>query len=335
MPKNPLTKRIAAIDIGTITTRLLIADVSVSVSGCTSVEEVHRAMYITHLGRGVSAEGMLSDEGIAAVLSVLEEYVQTCESHCVDTVRCVATSAMRDARNADVLIHGAAKLGISVEVIGGAEEAQLAFVGATYDSTGAGDSADRVLVVDVGGGSTELILGQIGGIVDSSSAEIVQLDSLQLGSRRLTDAFIDTDPPSTEEVQAVREHARKLCTQYLSGYQHLDRVIAVAGTATTLAAVLGKVEPYDPEMIQGYKVTQADMDRLLKMFTKMTLSERQNITGLDPKRADVIIAGTIILQAVLNALDSDHFFTSDKDLLYGIVLGNMPIEGQKILSGSY
>ncbi|MCL2438843.1 MAG: hypothetical protein FWC99_07225 [Coriobacteriia bacterium] len=315
MPSNFPVKRIAAIDIGTITTRLLIADASRDIS----VNEVYRAVQITQLGKSASIEGALPHAGITSVLTVLAEYVQTCKSYHVETLRCVATSAVRDAQNADVLVDGAAKLGIAVEVIGGAEEAQLALAGATYDADGS------VLVVDVGGGSTEFILGHSGcpGSGNSSSsdnAEILQMDSLQLGSRRLTDAFISTDPPTAKELQAAREHAQMLCVQYLKAYGQAEKIIAVAGTATTLAAILGKVEPYNPEIIQGYEVTRTDVDRLLKMFVGMNTKERQSITGLDPKRADVIIAGTLILQSVLNVLDCKQFFTSDKDLLYGIAL---------------
>ena len=302
--------RIAAIDIGTVTTRLLIASRELS---SATVVELYREIDITQLGQGVSSTGMLPEQGITAVLFALEKYVRAIERFQVEKVYCVATSALRDAGNAKELVDAAESLGISIEVISGEEEARLAFCGASY-----GLDASEILLLDIGGGSTELVLGSIDG---DGRAEVKQLTSLQLGSRRLTDLFMNSDPPSADEIEAARAHVREMLLREIKGYQgEFDQLVAVAGTATTLVAVLGEVDPYDPAKVQGCTVNLGDVDALLSLFLSKTLEARRQIVGLEPKRADVIIAGTLILEAALDILDCQQFTVSDRDLLYGIVL---------------
>ena len=326
----------AAIDIGTVTTRLLIADVSCSqeaaFKGRTSeaqkqIREVCREINITHLGRhlgwGASEDKLLSTEGMTAVLDVLKEYVQIIKQYQVKSVRCVATSAVRDAENSKELIDAARALGINIEVISGEEEAQLAFMGACYET-----ASPATLLIDPGGGSTEFVLGSAGdagrgsgSAVEGGRVEIQELESLQVGSRRLTDLFIKSDPPSKDELEDIRKHVRELFLHKLERYRdRFEQIVAVAGTATTLAAALGKVDPYDPNKIQGTVVRRDDLDTLLYLFVSKTLEERKQIVGLEPKRADVIVAGTLILEAALDVLDCRQFKVSDRDILYGIVL---------------
>jgi exopolyphosphatase/guanosine-5'-triphosphate,3'-diphosphate pyrophosphatase len=347
-----LNKRIAAIDIGTVTTRLLIVDVYGRVDAISAtdnrptigantsadnssridsftaptIQEIHRAMHITHLGQGMSLganDGFddskpLSSAGMDAVLTVLAEYVQVCQRLGVDYLRCVATSAVRDASNAPQFIEAAAAIGVKVEIISGAEEAQLSFAGATYDCS---QSASTVMVVDIGGGSTEFVLGKTTCTAAGRSTKIFQLDSVQMGARRMTDMFITDNPPSTHELDAMRSYLQQVCAGYIDSYKgRFDRLIAVAGTATSLAAVLGAVNPYDGKRIQGYKVSQRDLGRLLQSFEGQSLEQLQQVVGLDPKRAEVIVAGTIIMQTVLDALGCDHYLASDRDLLYGVIL---------------
>ncbi|MCL2437782.1 MAG: hypothetical protein FWE48_00710 [Coriobacteriia bacterium] len=330
--------RIAAVDIGTMSTRLMVVDVIAGQDGAIStIREIYRDLRITQLGLGMTVNGQLSSKGIASVLEALEEYLQLLEHFQVDDTLCVATSAIRDAKNAEKLLDGAARRGIDVVVIPGEVEAQLAFLGATAgasdgiasaeSATNAGSRGHKggkgredkpTLVVDSGGGSTEFALGRLG---HTGRAEILALDSMQIGSRRLTDMFIDSDPPRSVEVKGIRSYLQKVCSFDLKKYVgQFDRIVAVAGTATTLAAVLGKIEPYSPEEIQGYKVTREDLEELLQLFVSRKLASRQKIIGLEPKRAGVIVAGTLILEAVLDALECEEFFVSDRDLLYGIIL---------------
>ena len=317
--------RIAAIDIGTVTTRLLVVDVFVRDDTKISMKEIYRDMRITHLGRGVNDCGQLSGEGMRAVLQVLSEYVQLLEHFQVDDLLCVATSAVRDAKNAEQFIADMAKIDVDIEVIPGQIEARLAFMGATYDEGDGGSACAKsaiadgtTLVVDIGGGSTELVLGRTGG---TSNAEILKLNSMQVGARRLTDMFLDNDPPRGAELKGARKYLEMFCGFDLKKYAgEFDRLVAVAGTATTLAAVAGKIDPYNPREIQGFKIRRTDVDLLLRLFLSKNLEQRQKICGLEPERAGVIVAGTLIMEAVMDALDCDEFFASDRDLLYGIIL---------------
>ena len=315
--------RVAAIDIGTVTTRLLIADVFVQDTARVLIEEVCRDLRITHLGRGIDASGQLSHEGMRAVFEALSEYDHLIKHFQVDDVLCVATSAVRDASNAEQLSAAAAKLGLEIEIIPGQIEAQLSFMGAIYDGAESSKQSSNLnsnlnLVVDIGGGSTELVLGRLDA---QGRAEIIKLDSLQVGSRRLTDMFIDSDPPHKVELKMLRNYLQKLCSFDLRKYVgEFDCLTATAGTATTLAAVMGKIDPYSPKEIQGYKVSRADLDELLQLFVSKKLEQRQKIRGLDPRRADVIVAGTLIMEGIMDALDCKEFFASDRDLLYGIIL---------------
>ncbi|MCL2606429.1 MAG: hypothetical protein FWD93_04030, partial [Coriobacteriia bacterium] len=281
------------------------------------LQEIYRDLRITQLGQDIPLTGQLSDKGIGAVLDALAEFVQVLRHFQVDEILCVATSAVRDAANANVLIEGATSLGIEVEVAPGKVEAQLAFLGATYGLTQ--KASDKpVLVIDVGGGSTELVLGRVR---PGGKTEILKVDSFQMGARRIADMFIDCDPPSAAEIKGIRSYLEQIASYELKQYVgQFGQVIAVAGTATTLAAVLNKVETYNSKEIQGKQVTREDMDALLQLFRSKPLEERQKITGLEPKRAGVIIAGMLVLESVMTALDCKQFFASDRDLLYGVLI---------------
>jgi len=315
------TIRIAAIDIGTETTRLLIADVTTNgehPANAPIITEVHRESHITQLGEGLSDTGVLSATGLQATLDRLEMFSLRLKVMEVRKSRCVATSAVRDASNAKDLIDGAARFSIHMEVIEGTEEAQLAFAGATYGSDAGSESEQVTLVVDPGGGSTEFVLGTV---CSGGAPEIQKAISLQVGSRRMTDLFLKSDPPTAEEIKACKAHIKEAFAEPLAEYKgKFDQLVAVAGTATTLAAILGKVAPFDPKRIQGYKVSSTDISDLLRQFTSANLEQRQQIIGLEPARASVIIAGTLILEVALETLGKDSYKASDRDLLYGIIL---------------
>ncbi|MCL2526156.1 MAG: hypothetical protein FWE46_03795 [Coriobacteriia bacterium] len=320
-------RRVAAIDIGSVTVRLLIADLESAdpdnVDSEADAEYVHgphvievcRLLEICELGRGLSETGKLCADGLAHTLNFLQAASIECACLQVEKITAVATSAVRDASNASCLIEGAAEYGITIDVISGLAEADLAFAGAS--SGGAKGPAD-ILVVDPGGGSTEFIAGQLD---SDGQAKRDEARSLQMGSRRLTDLFLHSDPPLDSEVEACRDYIAQLCQKELAGFERVfQQVIAVAGTATTLAAVDGKIDPYQPALVQDYQLSRGQVDALLQLFCSQTTQERTSIVGLEPKRAAVIIAGTLIVEGVMDFFGCESLSVSDRDLLYGIIL---------------
>lgn len=299
--------RIAAIDIGTVTTRLLIADV-----GEDTVSEVERSTDITHLGEGLSRTGMLSAEGMDRVAGVVTRYAERMRVMGVERYAAVATSASRDASNGDEFARLLARCGVDVAVIEGGHEADLAFSGAVWGLEGEG-----LLVVDCGGGSTELVLGASG----EDGVRIEAARSIDVGSRRMTELHLHSDPPTAAELEAAREWA----TAELRGYfDRLDvrprLMIALAGTATTLAAVRAGMVVYDSAAVHGSEIAGSDVADLLEQFATVPLEQRRLIPGLHPERAGVIIAGTLILETVLALAGLDRFVVSEHDILYGILL---------------
>ncbi len=301
------TVRIAAIDIGTVTTRLLIADV-----GPDGIEEIERSTDITHLGSGLAHTGRLSSEGMTRVADVVAGYAERLQALGVRHCNAVATSASRDADNGPEFIRMLADRGVEVSVIEGQTEAELSFSGAVWGRQGEG-----LLVVDCGGGSTELILGAAG----DAGPRIEAVRSVDVGSRRMTERFFHSDPPTTIEL----DEARRWAAAEFRGF--FDRspvrpqsMIALAGTATTLAAVLAGMTTYDSEAVHSSEVTGSDVAELLERFAGVDLEERRLIPGLHPERAGVIVAGTLILETVLALSGLDHFEVSEHDILYGILL---------------
>ncbi len=302
--------RFAAIDIGTVTCRLLIADV---IAG--SLFECKRAMKITNLGDGVDATGVLSDaalervvEAIRSFVALIDEYKD--ENHPDIPISAIATSAARDASNADMLVAKLSELGVHLAIIPGEREAALSFAGATYTYR---DQA--VAVIDVGGGSTEVICG-IGG------AEIVHRHSFQIGCRRITERYFYSDPPTHEELDRARLAIRAEMEPILNVFKtfNVDSVLAVAGTATTCVSVTKHMETYNPSLIDGERITREQLACLLKRMASVPTGERKKIVGLEPDRAPVIVAGLLILECVLALLDQSAFIASESDILQGLIM---------------
>ncbi|MCL2881884.1 MAG: Ppx/GppA family phosphatase [Coriobacteriia bacterium] len=299
----------AAIDIGTVTTRLLIAEVTDG-----RVTELLRRIEITHLGADLGMTGQLDAGGIERVAAACAQFRSLVDEQHVEACRCVATSAARDADNTDELAEKLARPNLQLEVISGEEEAQLSFAGATYGRCGKG-----LLVVDPGGGSTEFVLGDLPGQVQFSR-------SLQIGSQRMTDAMLGSDPPTRVELAYCSAVVRDLLTSALSElHGQVREMIAVAGTATTMVTVRDGIDPYDATRVQGACVTRSDLQALMRRFRLIPTSEREAIRGLEPQRASVIVAGTLILQEILDYLGLEQFCVSDTDLLYGILL-KLPVQ---------
>lgn len=304
--------RYAAIDIGTVTCRLLIADVDAQ-GGMT---ELHRDHVICNLGVGVDKTGHLAPEAIERVSVAVERFATALEDMQVPggiPVRTCATSASRDADNADDFKGRLAAFGIVPEVIPGEEEAALSFAGATSAFPG-----ETTTVADVGGGSTEIIAG-------SAGSAPVHARSLDVGCRRLTERFFTQDPPTAEQCASARAWVAEEFAPYLSvlraeGFLN-GRLIAVAGTATSIISMREQMKVYDSSRVHGSVATCADIDALIDRIAPMTLSERQAIVGLDPDRAPVILAGLLIERQLLESAGLDSFTASERDILHGIILG--------------
>ena len=300
--------RVAAIDIGSVTTRLMIAEVSQGV-----VRELYRELAITDLGKGLAATGKLDREGIERVFEAVQRFTVSIAKHDVEVCACVATSATRDASNSDRLVARLQSCGIDIRIIDGNQEAALSFAGATY---GAPRGAN-VLVVDPGGGSTELTWGMVPTLGGSVSVDV--------GSRRLTDMFIHTDPPTQDELEGCRRYIEtSIQTRFhrQGGFPLTDTttIMAVAGTATTMATVMMGIDSYDPSNVHGFQVSREDISAILTRFCEVDEIGRAQIPGLEPKRAPMIIAGILIIEAIFEITGVTRLTISDHDLLYGIML---------------
>jgi exopolyphosphatase / guanosine-5'-triphosphate,3'-diphosphate pyrophosphatase len=295
--------RVAAIDLGTNTTRLLVADVDGD-----QIEEVVKRTRITRLGEGVDARRRLLPLPIARVRTCLTEYRQEVESLGAERTLLVATSAVRDAENGEAFLGEIEwSYGFTTRVLTGDEEAELTL-------RGVGETDGSTLVVDIGGGSTELI----------GAAERISLD---IGSVRLTERHLLSDPPTKEELKACAAAVRAALPDGLRP----ERAIGVAGTITSLAALDLELPEYDLDRVHGHRLTLDGVQRQLARLASMPLAERRQVPALDPDRAPVIVAGAVILREVLAHLGLEEIEASERDILHGAALEAAalpePVEG--------
>jgi exopolyphosphatase/guanosine-5'-triphosphate,3'-diphosphate pyrophosphatase len=306
-------RRIAAIDIGTVTTRLLIAD-----TDGIDVREVARRTLVTHLGEGLHATGALSAAGIERVASAVRGFAAEIARVGVDEVAAVATSAARDASNGATFIDAVTAAGVRPRIIPGPVEARLSFSGAAW-----GRAGDDILVADLGGGSTELILGSatIGPEGSAGRCRIELARSLDIGSRRVLDMFLHADPPTPSELDTAARWVREQMTPYFVEMpSHACELITLAGTGTTLSAVMQELKVYDPARVHGSRLSADDVRALLARLAAMDVASRRIVVGMDPARADVIVAGALILMAIIELAGVSGTTVSEHDILYGIVL---------------
>jgi exopolyphosphatase / guanosine-5'-triphosphate,3'-diphosphate pyrophosphatase len=298
--------RVAVVDIGTNSTRLLIAEVDRS-SG--DIEELLRHSEVTRLGAGVDSAGSLSEEAIARVLSALGQYRDAIVSHDCTANLAVLTSAVRDAANgASFASRVREDYGLDARVLSGEEEAQLTFLGAM---SGRPAPTEPTVVIDVGGGSTEFIVGR----GHAAGFHV----SLPAGVVRMSERHIHSDPPRPEDLQALALDAR---TTFLEGLPPDERApvkrgIAVAGTATSAAAIDQELDPYEPARVHGYPLLLATIELLLARLAEMTEAQRRAVVGLHPARAPTIVAGMILLGEALRAFELDEVEVSEHDILHG------------------
>ena len=299
--------RYAAIDIGTVTCRMLVADVDAA----GAIHEVDREYAITNLGGSEHAGGILRTVETVGGYCAVRDRLAEQGAPIVKTVA-VATSASRDAENSDEFVQRLAKLGVVLSVIPGSKEAGLSFSGASCDFPG-----QDLMVVDIGGGSTEMVVGRAG-------QAPAWAHSFDIGCRRVTEKFIRTDPPASDELDRAREWvsqqlARRLGEAGKAGITP-ERLVAVAGTATTVVAVRDQMRVYDSTKVHKALVTRQQLDRQYAELAAMPLEQRSQVVGLDPGRAPVIVAGLVIMQAVMDAVGVDGFTVSETDILHGIIL---------------
>ena len=301
-------RRFAFIDIGTNSILCLIAELKID----GSFDVLDDLAEITRLGQGVHQTGRISPEGQERSLKVLQRYLERCKRLTVEEIIAVGTSALRDARNsAEVRARFKEQLGLDVRVISGNEEAAYSFLAVQQ---GLPLNRRELLVVDVGGGSTEFIRGNAAGVVEAIS--------INVGSVWLTEQFLRSDPVQTEEcekmVVAIEKELTRLPNQWLKDNSILT-LVGIAGTFTTLSAVEKKLVCYTHGEVHGSRLTLTEVRRQVALFQGKTIAERKAIPGLEPKRADVILAGACLIERIMTLFHSERVIVSDHGVRYGLL----------------
>ncbi len=298
--------RVAAIDIGTNTTRLLIGD-----AGDGRIEVERRESRVTGLGRGVETSGQLATDAIGAVYDAIGDYVAAARDAGVERTAAIATSAVRDAANgAAFLAELRERFSLTARVLDGGEEALLTYRGATSEPRQPG----QVAVLDIGGGSTELIVGD--------GPEPAFHASLQVGVIRHSERHLHADPPATAELEALAEDVGSALEAELSQHPGLEpgHAIAVAGTPAMLAAMELGAEPFDARRVEGHVLQLGTIQQACSRLSALPLAERRGVPGIDPARAATIVAGVVILIKAMRALGLSEVEVSEHDILYGAAL---------------
>jgi exopolyphosphatase/guanosine-5'-triphosphate,3'-diphosphate pyrophosphatase len=291
--------RVAAVDLGTNSTRLLVADVDGD-----RLEEVARRLTITRLGEGVDQRRRLLPVPVARVRNCLADYRRELEELGAERTLAIATSAVRDAENGEAFLGEVEwSYGFTTQLLTGDEEAAMMIRGVTAGRP----PLDDVLVVDIGGGSTELVLARDGAVAFATS--------LDVGCVRITERFLGSDPPTPPELAAAGAYVRSLLPEL-----DVSRAIGVAGTVTTVATLdLGDAE-YDPARTHGHPVTLGSVEEQLERLAALTNEERLEVPGIEPGRAPVIVAGIVVLREVMTAYGLGEIEVSERDVLHGAAL---------------
>jgi len=298
------SRRVAVIDIGSNSTRLLVADVAGG-----RVTPIERRSTVTRLGRGVDLSGRLAAEAIEAACAAIDPYVATLEELGAETVDAIATSAVRDAANGGAFVAELReRFALSARVLDGEEEARLTYLGASSETA----PDVPTLVIDIGGGSTELIVGE--------GREIEFHTSLQAGVVRHTERHLTSDPPTPVELEELAADLRALIEAATLGAPRAEAGIAVAGTPTSLAAIELELEPYDPARVHGHVLELRSIQRMLSRLAATPLAPRMDIRGLHADRAPTIVAGVVTLVEAMRAFDLGRITVSEHDILYGAAI---------------
>jgi exopolyphosphatase/guanosine-5'-triphosphate,3'-diphosphate pyrophosphatase len=297
--------RVAAIDVGTNSTRLLVAEERED-----GFRPIERRMIITRLGQGVDQLRRLQPEALERTLATIADYAAACGEYGVERLRVTGTSAVRDARNRDQFFSGVERLtGAAPEMLSGEQEARLTFLGAASDL----DDDEPKIMVDIGGGSTELIVG---------TREPERLVSLDIGCVRMLEKHLQSDPPTEDELASMRA---EINTELQGARPVLEvpagaRLVGLAGTVTQLATLKAGVPVYDPDVTHHAVMSHGDVRMLARRLEALPYEKRRRIKGLEPGRVDVIVAGAEILLATMEVFDAAEVLVSEKDILDGLVI---------------
>ena len=320
---------LAAIDIGTVTARLALAQVE-------DGRVIRMAKYteIVNLGEGVDTTKRLLPEAIHRCVGCVSSYVDHARKEGAEAVVCTLTSAARDAENAPDLGMGLASLGLEPMIIPGEIEGALTFLGVSHDF-----GNHLILVADSGGGSTELVVGtlagrpatqgagqQLGGQqLEGQQLDINFVESVELGCRRLTERFnLSSDHPSAKDIDGAHQMAAQMMSEAIGRAQQQcaapELLVGVGGTATSLIAIRDHLDPYDPSKVHLNHISIDEVSEIEGLLASKTLKEREDITGLQAKRAPVMLAGTILLAELMKNSGFKHLVVSESDLLFGLVV---------------
>lgn len=302
--------RAAVIDLGSNSIRLLIKDVKHDF-----MVTVHRELETTRLGRGVVKNQELDKESMADTLSVLSDFISKANSMECEQIFAFGTSALREAKNSSYFIDRVRKLGLDVEILSGEEEALLSFKGAKAGL----DILGPALVVDIGGGSTELILGE---------KQILKSESLPVGAVRYTHKYFKSEPPITKDVEEASAVISQLTDDFSKTLNQIRQMyevtpVGVGGTLTTLSAMAQELKVYDREKIHGFVLQKNYVDSIYSKLLNLTLDEKRKLPGLMPQRADIITAGAFITKAIMETLNIHRFIISETDIMEGYLLAKI------------
>ncbi|WP_329134994.1 Ppx/GppA phosphatase family protein [Streptomyces sp. NBC_00670] len=306
--------RVAAVDCGTNSIRLLVADADPATGELTDLD---RRMTIVRLGQGVDRTGRLAPEALERTFAACREYAAVIEEHGAERVRFVATSASRDAENREEFVRGVVDiLGVEPEVITGDQEAEFSFTGATKELTGRTDLDRPYLVVDIGGGSTEFVVGD-----DSvRAARSVDIGCVRMTERHLLVDGAVTDPPTEEQIRAMRadiEAALDLAEETVP-LREARTLVGLAGSVTTVSAIAQELPEYDSSVIHHSRITRERVREITEHLLRSTHAERARIPSMHPGRVDVIGAGALVLLSIMERVDAQEVVVSEHDILDGI-----------------
>jgi ppx/gppA family phosphatase len=298
--------KVATVDIGTNSMRLLIADYENN-----KIFNRKKYVEVTRIGKGVDEKGMISGEAINLNSSVLEKFISLAKSKRCEKIRVIGTSALRDSKNSDEFIKKAyEKTGVNIEIISGEMEANLGFLGIKSIL----DEKKYTLTIDIGGGSTEFILGNRDG-------ELVFSKSENIGVVRLTERFLKLDIPSDIEIIEMDKYIETVIGDTIDVLKRYDigKFIGIGGTATSISSMIQKMEIYCSDKIHNSKIYYDELLEIYKNLKKMTLEEKKMIVGLQAKRADVIFTGVCIMKKIMSMLDIEYVTVSEYDNLEGMI----------------
>ena len=297
--------KIGTIDIGTNSMRLLIADYN---NG--KIENRKKYVNTTRIGQGVDKEGYISEEALQRNINALEEFANICKVEECQAIYCMGTSALRDSKNGNIFVDRAKqKTNMNVEIISGNEESNLGFMGVLEGL----DTDEQILVIDIGGGSTEFIVGDIEGIKFAKSENV--------GALRMTEKFLAKDPIDTNEFSNMSKFIYseiKDTIDYIKSKQ-IKKIVGIGGTITSLSAMNQELEVYSMEKIHNSEVSIKNIKDILQNLKQMTLNDKKTLKGLQPKRADIITAGVEILNIIMENLEIEKVIVSEYDNLEGLM----------------